>query len=124
MLIYDGDCGFCTTSARWIEERLPLGYPVVAWQSLPDLAAVGLDEQKVQSAAWWIDVDGTPERGHRAIARALIAMKGVWAVLGFALLVPPASWLASIGYTLVARFRYKLPGATDACRIPQDAPVS
>jgi predicted DCC family thiol-disulfide oxidoreductase YuxK len=124
VLIYDGDCGFCTTSARWVEERLPLGYPVVAWQSVPDLADLGLTERQVQTAAWWIDVDGTPHRGARAIARALIAMKGRWSLVGRALLVPPVNWLADLGYALVARNRYRLPGATDACRVPLDAPAA
>ena len=123
-MIYDGDCGFCTSSARWLEARLPLGYPVVAWQSLPDLEALGLTEAQVQRAAWWADTDGTPHAGARAIARALIACRGPWSAVGWVLLVPPVSWIATIVYALVARFRYRLPGGTDACRIPSSTDIA
>jgi predicted DCC family thiol-disulfide oxidoreductase YuxK len=116
MLIYDGDCGFCTSSAQWIEKRLPLGYPVVAWQSVDDLGALGLDEAQVRRAAWWIGTDGTLHAGARAIARSLVACRGPWSVLGWALLVPPVSWLATIAYALIARYRYRLPGKA-ACTI-------
>jgi predicted DCC family thiol-disulfide oxidoreductase YuxK len=37
--------------------------------------------------------------------------------LGWLLLVPPVSWLAIPVYALVARYRYRMPGSTDACRI-------
>jgi predicted DCC family thiol-disulfide oxidoreductase YuxK len=117
MLIYDGDCGFCTESARWLEARLPLGYPVVAWQELPSLETLGLTEHDVQTAAWWIDVSGRPHRGHRAIARALVACKGAWSIAGWLLLIPPVSWLAAGVYALVARYRHRLPGEA-SCKVP------
>jgi predicted DCC family thiol-disulfide oxidoreductase YuxK len=120
VLIYDGDCAFCSSSARWIEERLPLGYPVVPWQSLPDLDAVGLDQREVEEAAWWIDVDGTPRRGHEAIGRALVAIGGAWSLAGRLLLVPPFSWVAAPVYAWIARNRSRLPGGTPACDVPGD----
>jgi predicted DCC family thiol-disulfide oxidoreductase YuxK len=118
MLIYDGDCGFCTASARRLEAHLPLGYPVVAWQDLPSLDALGLTEHDVRTAAYWIDVTGQPQRGHRAIAGALIACKGWRALVGRLLLVPPISWLAAGVYWVIAKYRYKLPGKA-ACQVPQ-----
>jgi len=120
MLVFDGDCGFCTQSAQWIEHRLPLGYPVVPWQDLPSLEALGLTEHDVREAAWWIEVSGRPRRGHRAIAAALIACKGGWAAVGFALRIPPISWVAAGVYALVARFRHRLPGKA-ACEVPDRA---
>ena len=117
MLVFDGDCGFCTSSARWIEARLPRGTPVEPWQSL-DLDALGLTERDVTTAAYWVDADGGLHRGHLAIGRALIAAGGFWGVVGRVLVTPPMSWLARPVYALVARFRHELPGATDACRLP------
>jgi predicted DCC family thiol-disulfide oxidoreductase YuxK len=38
-------------------------------------------------------------------------------LLGRAMQHPPVSWVAAPAYRLVAKYRYKLPGATDACRI-------
>lgn len=121
MLIYDGDCAFCTRSAEWVEARLPLGYPVVAWQTLPSLEDVGLTRDDVEGAAWWLDVTGTPQRGHRAIAFALLAIGAWWALAGRLLLVPPISWLAAVVYALVARYRHRMPGGTAACRVPTAA---
>ncbi len=121
MLIYDGDCGFCTVSARWIETRLGPGYPVVPWQSLRSLDPFKLTEADVTEAAWWIDVRGDAHGGARAIARSLLACHRPWPVVGRLLLLPPASWLAPVVYRWIARNRHRLPGATDACRI-EDAP--
>jgi predicted DCC family thiol-disulfide oxidoreductase YuxK len=116
ILVFDGDCGFCTTSALWIEHRLPPGARVEPWQRL-DLGLLGLTERDVQTAAYWIDERGRAHRGHEAIARALIAAGGAWKVIGALLLLPPLSWLARAGYHLVANYRDKLPGGTPACKL-------
>lgn len=117
MLVFDGDCGFCTSSARWIERRLPEEVAVEPWQSL-DLDELGLTVTDVTEAAWWIDEAGGRHRGHRAIGHSLAAAGGLWGMIGKLILTPPISWLARPAYALVARYRYRLPGATDACRIP------
>ena len=117
LLVFDGDCGFCTASARWIEARLPSDGPQVEpWQSL-ELDELGLTEIDVTTAAWWIDDDGARHRGHAAIGRSLMAAGGLWGLVGRLMLVPPVSWLAAAVYAVVARNRHRLPGATDACRV-------
>jgi predicted DCC family thiol-disulfide oxidoreductase YuxK len=117
-LVYDGDCGFCTASARWIERRLRPAVRVVPWQELDDLAAVGLTVDDVTRAAWWIDADGHRHEGHLAIGEALAAARTPrWRLVGRVILVPPFRWLGGPVYRLVARYRYRLPGATDACRV-------
>jgi hypothetical protein len=85
MLVYDGDCGFCTRCARWVETRAR-HVEVVPWQAL-DLRALGLSEQQVRTAAYWPD-DGTTDHGERAIARSLMACGRGFAVIGRALLLP------------------------------------
>lgn len=117
MLVFDGDCGFCTTTANWIEARLPDDVDVEPWQFL-DLEVLRLTKQDVTTSAWWIDAWGHRHGGHKAIGRALIAAGGWWKVPGWIMLIPPFSWLAAVGYKLVARYRYKMPGGTPACRIP------
>jgi predicted DCC family thiol-disulfide oxidoreductase YuxK len=117
MLVFDGDCGFCTSSARWIEARLPDTVAVAPWQSC-DLDELGLTESDVTTAAYWIDEGGVAHRGHRAIGRALLRAGGFWGFVGRLLITPPVSWLAIPVYALIAKYRYKLPGATDACRLP------
>ncbi len=46
-----------------------------------------------------------------------MATHGPWAVAGRILLAPPVSWVAPLGYRLVARYRHRLPGGTPACKV-------
>ena len=116
MLIFDGDCGFCTSTARWAESRLPTGTEVVPWQSL-DLSTFGLTESDVTTAAYWVDPEGSAHRGHLGVARAAIAMGLPYSLLGYVGLVPPFRWLSAGLYRVVAKHRYRFPGSTDACRL-------
>lgn len=124
VLVFDGDCGFCTASARWVERRLPAssGASVEPWQAL-DLKALRLTPTDVATAAWWIEPGGAKRRGAQAIAASLRAVGGAWGVIGRVLRVPPVSWLAAAVYAVVARNRHRLPGATDACRVPPPPPT-
>lgn len=118
-LVYDGDCGFCTRSAEFVSARSDVA--VSPWQAL-DLDEVGLTEEQVTSAAYWLDGDGdVPRRGARAVAAALRACGPGYAVLGRAIDLPPVRPLAAAGYAVVARYRYRLPGGSDACRVPPGA---
>lgn len=118
VLVFDGDCGFCTTAARWAEKGFHHGERAEAWQVLgPDvLSSIGLSLHDAEQAAWWLDADGRRERGHRAVGRALQAGGGRRRVAGRLILTPPASWLAAGVYRLVVRWRYRLPGGSPACR--------
>jgi predicted DCC family thiol-disulfide oxidoreductase YuxK len=117
-LIFDGDCGFCTASARWAEQAFTGAQVALPWQSLGAdvLASMGLSVADVKSAAWWVGSGGTAERGHRAVGRALQAGGGWRWFLGWACLNPPTSWPASAVYRAVVRWRHVLPGSTEACR--------
>jgi predicted DCC family thiol-disulfide oxidoreductase YuxK len=117
-LIFDGDCAFCTSSARWLQRRLPHHAEVMPWQAA-DLARFGLCPAQVSTAAYWIDTDGRAWRGHRGIARALTASTGAWPILGRVMELPGPRQVAAVGYALVARFRHRLPGGTPACRRDQ-----
>jgi predicted DCC family thiol-disulfide oxidoreductase YuxK len=119
LLVYDGDCSFCSSTARWIIARWQGPQQAVAWQDLSDsqLERLGLTLDDVRCAAWWIDAAGRRSRGHLAIARALRAAHGWPSLLGRILLVPPFRWLAAGAYPLVARWRHRLPGGTSACRM-------
>jgi predicted DCC family thiol-disulfide oxidoreductase YuxK len=119
MLVYDGDCGFCTTAANWIAGHWPDNGPTaIPWQHLPSnaIAGAGLSHDDMQRSAWWID-DHTREEGSRAVARALDAAGGLWAIVGWLLVVPPISSVAPLGYRAVARHRHRFPGGTPACKV-------
>lgn len=117
VLIYDGDCGFCTQSAKFIEARFTPGSSIAPWSAL-DLDALGLTIDDVTTAAYWVDDDGVSHRGSAGIARALTRTKAPWSLTGWLLRVPPASWIAAAVYPVIARNRHRLPGATDACALP------
>jgi predicted DCC family thiol-disulfide oxidoreductase YuxK len=120
-LVFDGDCGFCTSSAGWLVRGWHDGPTAVAWQQLgPDgLATIGLSVEDAGQAAWWVDDEGQLFRGHRAMAKALLASSGLRRAAGAVINVPPLKWAAAAAYRLVVKYRYRLPGGTAACRTGQ-----
>ena len=108
MLIYDGDCGICNQSADWARAHLPAGTEVVPWQSIDDLAALGLTVPDVETAAYWVDNDRTLHRGEAAASAVLRRVGGAWAVAGAALDAPIVRPLARRAYNWVAANRHRL----------------
>ena len=120
VLVFDGDCGFCTTTARLLQRLVERGgkdFAVAPWQEL-DLAALGLTAQSCLAAAQWVGRDGTVSAGHLSIAAALRAGRPVWRPVGVLLTLPGISPLAARAYQWVADHRYALPGGTPACGLP------
>jgi predicted DCC family thiol-disulfide oxidoreductase YuxK len=114
VLLYDGDCGFCTSSARFIERRIPADAEIVAYQRA-DLDALGTTAERAEHEVLWA-AGGRVYGGARAVAMLLTAAGGPWRPLGVFLRVPPVSWIAQGLYRLVSANRYRLPGGTPACR--------
>ena len=115
-LVFDGDCGFCTTSANWLArgDRVE----TVPWQFL-DLESVGLTVDQVSTSVWWLVDDRAVEHSSRAIGRALLLRGTPWSWAGRVLLVPAMRPLADAVYRVVARYRHRLPGGTPVCRMPR-----
>jgi predicted DCC family thiol-disulfide oxidoreductase YuxK len=116
-LIFDGDCGFCTTAVLWLQRTLPR-VPATAPFQWTDLSRYGLTEKQARARVWF--VTGSRRYGGAAAVAALLRGQP-WAglrVFGWLAAVPPWSWAAEAGYRVVARYRYKLPGGTPACRMP------
>lgn len=116
-LVYDGDCGICTTSARLVTRLGLRADVVVPWQRA-DLATLDLTAAQCQEAVQFVE-DGRVTSGHEAIARLLLRSAWWWRPIALPLLVPPMSWLAARVYRWVADNRYRLPG-TAACAMPQE----
>ena len=116
MLIYDGDCGICNQSADWARAHLPAGTEVVPWQSIPDLAALGLTVGDVETAAYWVDDDGTLHRGEAAVSAVLRRAGGGWSVAGATLGAPLLRPLARRAYYWVAANRHRF-GRDGACAV-------
>jgi predicted DCC family thiol-disulfide oxidoreductase YuxK len=116
VLLYDGDCGFCTTSARFIERHVPTTAEVVAYQ-FADLEALGTTAARADRELLWVDEDRI-HGGAQAIAKLLIDARRPWRPLGLLMRVPPFRWLAAGVYHLVTVNRHRLPGGTPACALP------
>ncbi len=118
VLVYDGDCGFCSSVARWVSAAWKAPARAEAWQRLgvDGLARLGLTEQEADRTAWWVDAEGRRFAGHLAVAHALAGARGWKGLAGRLLLVPPFRWLGAVAYPLVARNRHRLPGGTPTCR--------
>ncbi len=115
VLVFDGDCAFCTNCVRGLERIGPRAR-IVAWQ-LTDLPALGLTEEQAAAAVQWVGIDGSVRGGHEAIAAALVSAGGPWRRLGQLLLAPGVTWIAARAYRLIAANRYRLPGGTPACAV-------
>ena len=119
LLIFDGDCAFCTTWVDRLRDALP-AFPEAQPSQWTDLSAYALSDDNVARYAWYV----TPRRqyaGHLALS-ALLRRQPRFGLrfLGWLIATPPWSWLAAGGYSLVARFRHRLPGGTPACAMPRD----
>jgi predicted DCC family thiol-disulfide oxidoreductase YuxK len=117
LLVYDGDCAFCTRSVALIRARIRPDVDFQPWQGL-DLAAFGLTRQQVDRAVQWVGLDGSRADGAQAFARLLSRAGRPWRLAGRVMRVPPVSWLAAAVYRLIANNRQRLPGGTAACAAP------
>jgi len=128
VLLYDGDCAFCSTSVRWLESRFPDSFTAAPYQRT-DLDLVGLTERECHERVQWVGDLAAPltsrESGARAVG-ALLRRGGArrggvagsaYRIVGVLTTVPPASWLAAGVYALVAANRHRLPGGTPTCRL-------
>lgn len=117
VLVYDGDCGFCTTMARFAERRVRPRCDLVPWQ-FADLGALGVTAERAQYEALWVTPAGAVYGGAEAVAKALLSAGRAWPLLGSALMLPGLRWAAHRCYRLVADNRHRLPGGTAACAVP------
>jgi predicted DCC family thiol-disulfide oxidoreductase YuxK len=116
VLVFDGDCGFCTWSAVRIERWSSGSLDVVPWQRA-DLEGLGLTPAQCSAAVQFVGARGVASGG-AAVARALQQCRQPWRAVGHTLEQP---WLAPVverGYVVVAANRHRLPGATPACLVP------
>ncbi|MEU1507741.1 DUF393 domain-containing protein [Kitasatospora sp. NPDC005748] len=131
VLVFDGDCAFCTTCAGWAERYLRQTLASGGWEAEPfqfaDLA--GLDAlaggrgevswERAGREVLWVTPAGRVYGGAQAVARLLMRSGGVWAYLGGVLALAPVRPLADVLYRWVAKNRHRMPGGTPACALPR-----
>ncbi|NSC21973.1 DUF393 domain-containing protein [Streptomyces albus subsp. chlorinus] len=116
LLVYDGDCGFCTTAVRFAERRVRPRCRTVPWQEA-DLVTLGVTRERAEREVLWVTPDGTVRGGAQAVAAALLSAGGAWSVAGTLLRLPLLRRIADVVYRVVAANRHRLPGGTPACGV-------
>jgi predicted DCC family thiol-disulfide oxidoreductase YuxK len=116
-LLYDADCGFCTRTALWLARRRPDRVAIVPWQSVPDLAELGLRAEDLSRQAYWQGSSGPLRGGSAAIAAAMVARGGTATVAGLLIASDAVRPVADVVYRAVAARRHRMPGGTDSCEL-------
>jgi predicted DCC family thiol-disulfide oxidoreductase YuxK len=117
VLVFDGDCAFCTSSARFIERFIPTSAEIVPWQ-FANLPALGTTAERARRELLWVQPSGRIDGGADAVSALLVESRGGWRLLGRLMRLPPLDRVAHGLYRLVAANRHRLPGGTPACQLP------
>jgi predicted DCC family thiol-disulfide oxidoreductase YuxK len=92
IVVYDGDCGICQASARWIERHISEVRVVSHYE-------YGVEEL---GSVWFIDEHQSYE-GAEAVARVLLSSHTVWIRLaGRVMLLPVVRTIAHGVYRVIA----------------------
>src|SRR5664279_1992485 len=109
VLIFDGDCAFCSLWVERLRVILPDFPASTPWQWI-NLDDYALTQDDVDNAAWYV----TPTRqfaGHLAFSAILRSQPTIgWRFLGHLIATEPFSSLSALAYRLVARYRHRLRG--------------
>ncbi|MEQ1701337.1 MAG: DUF393 domain-containing protein [Ilumatobacteraceae bacterium] len=118
LLVFDGDCAFCSSSVRagqrWIK-RMPTAQP---YQFI-ELEPLGLTAERCNAAVQYVAADRRVYSAHDAVIMLLRASGRGWWLLGSLMRLPGIHWLSGVVYRWVARNRHRLPGGTAACALPR-----
>jgi len=112
VLLFDGDCGFCSWSISKLEQHGLLGHPAVSWRSLPR-AELPVPAERLSTEVVLIRPGTAPVGGADALAATVLASRSPVRFAGVLMRGP----LARAVYRQVARHRYRLPGGSDACAV-------
>ncbi|MEY3560870.1 MAG: hypothetical protein RL068_22 [Actinomycetota bacterium] len=115
MLVFDGDCRFCSSSVRLFQRISKNRVPTKPYQ-LADLDTLNLTKEQCAQAVQFVSGKGV-SAGHLAIADALIASKTIWVLAGVIMKLPVITSIAYLIYSWVSKNRHKLPGGTPACSV-------
>ncbi|HET9066954.1 MAG TPA: DCC1-like thiol-disulfide oxidoreductase family protein [Gemmatimonadales bacterium] len=122
ILLYDGTCGFCQASVRFVlrhERRHTLCFAPLRGRTGETILSRHPELVALDSVIW-VDGAGTPAERVRirsaATLRVLGYLGGPWSLLTVGRLVPPI--LRDAIYRLVSRHRHRIPVASDDCALP------
>jgi len=123
VLLYDGLCGFCNGTVRFVLAHDRLG--TMRFAALQGGFARGVLGRHPELAGVdsliLVDRAGAPDEQVSVRSEAALHivgyLGGIWGIARVLRLVPRV--LRDWGYDLFARFRYRLCGRYDACPVPE-----
>ena len=118
LLIYDGDCAFCSSSIRFIQKVLRRPPNMEPFQFI-DTKAFGLTKNECSEEIKFVDADGQVYGGEKAYQMLLKRDGGLLAALGSLLRLPGITQVMGVVYRWVAKNRHSLPGGTPTCSLPR-----
>lgn len=118
VLVFDGDCGFCTTTANWIKKNSKVAIEIAPYQ-WTELAQYGLTAEEAAAKVQLV-VGDKVFAGHYCMAKLLLIQPNVLLkALGVLMVAPGLNAVSAKVYTWIAANRQKLPGGTPACKLPK-----
>jgi predicted DCC family thiol-disulfide oxidoreductase YuxK len=118
ILLYDGTCGLCSRSVRWILQRERDHELLFAPLQGPTAASLRarFPEIPEQIDTVVLVQDGRARLRSKAFLHAARHLRAPWR-WGFAFRWFPAIVL-DLGYRVIARIRYRIWGRVDTCELP------
>ena len=120
VVFFDGVCGLCSHSVNWLLARDPEHRLRFAPLQGTTAAAMISSDLRDRLDTLVFVRDGKTYIRTAAVSRILMTLGGRWQMLGAMLWLIPFP-LRDLGYRLVSRFRYRMFGKHDACRLPTPA---
>jgi predicted DCC family thiol-disulfide oxidoreductase YuxK len=123
MLVFDGECGFCTRTVGWLrllDRRRVIETAPYQRPGVPE--RVGVSRERCAGSVQWRGADGSRAEGAEAVNAALaVALDTDWPLR----LHRRTARLQQRVYQWVTENRYRLPGVTPWCtRYPHDCAPS
>lgn len=121
ILLYDGLCGFCDRTVRFIlehESRPTLRFAALQSSTAAKILQADAKLRDVDSLILVEEMDGETRILVRSDALTRVAhhLRGIWGLARWLRLAPRP--VRDVGYDLFARHRHRMFGRLDSCRIP------
>ena len=103
-MIWDGECGLCSTTARWVRKKdRKKQFQIVTYQNCPRPPMTDDLYERCKTEMYVVTKEGKELGGANGVLFALQTVSWGWFAAVWR--VPPFLWLASGVYRLVARNR-------------------
>lgn len=122
VLLFDGDCAFCTSCVRWARRWVRPQVAMVPWQRA-DLTILAVSEERCRTSIQWVTAPGDSRESGAAVSAVLAVGRPPWPLVAGLLRLPGVRAVTDVGYRWVADNRHRLPGSTPACASDAVPPV-